>query len=784
MVFRKKDSGPSSRHHAMLIVSRYQIITLKRSSPKSNVKPLYLIDLSRISMPKSGMLLLEFGRQTGVPIVEQYDTAKAPEILHTIRGQHALICLGMPDHCQLQVDVAPEAELPPKQLPPIGIAGGFIDSYRVWCNFYSEQPSEELIQYITDSVERTPYILELSYCPGIEPGTNITFSLKPVFQALRFNSYFLGLYLCDLVAKGAMELLVPCLKSNRVLTRLHLRNLVTSHLTLVGTSLAENGPNALQEIDFSGTRISEKAIRAISLSVVVKEFGLRSWKMSKCELSAKGIATLFREGFLPSPEVTLSLEELDISENKIDEEASLLLQVWISKIGKRGNLRVLNIAKTSAVLGLILPALESLVYLEELNISHSQLDLDSAQVLAKIIGLSSCFKTIDVSHCGLAPSCLSVLLAAVVKNPNLQGCKLKFAGNSLDDTSINLMIGAFTPSRCLHTLDLSHLKLGEAGMLNLFNVIVGSAPTLKSLVLIDFFSSISGHIQGARIGHALADLILQIPQLDKLDISLSKHGMFSSTGPSHVLLPFIQRMQRNETLLELVMVGNRLADQLAVNLAEMLRCNTTLISLDVDDNKITLTGFQALEYAMQRNRTLQRFVYPTMDVSRCVKSGMSTEKLSVLFGILSNIQLAVNLNQSNGEHSYLKSDDYNPPQAGHVLVYDSQQAPAPPVPTRTEQHQPMQTEQPQQYENSNSWGDASQSQTQYEDYSYNNSGYDGNYSGYEEQPAPVVDQQQWNSYQTDPAPSGGANSDLFSALASVLEDDSGSYNSYENSQWQ
>ena len=117
--------------------------------------------------------------------------------------------------------------LAPKQLPPMGVAGGFIDSYRAWCNFYGEKPSEELIQYISDSVERTPNILDLTYCPGIEPDTNITFNLQPVFQALRFNSYFLGLSLCDVVAKGAMELLVPCLKSNRVLTRLSLRNLTS-----------------------------------------------------------------------------------------------------------------------------------------------------------------------------------------------------------------------------------------------------------------------------------------------------------------------------------------------------------------------------------------------------------------------------------------------------------------------------------------------------------------------------------------------------------------------------
>jgi len=34
MVFRKKDSGPSNRHHAILVISRYQIICLRRSAPK------------------------------------------------------------------------------------------------------------------------------------------------------------------------------------------------------------------------------------------------------------------------------------------------------------------------------------------------------------------------------------------------------------------------------------------------------------------------------------------------------------------------------------------------------------------------------------------------------------------------------------------------------------------------------------------------------------------------------------------------------------------------------
>jgi hypothetical protein len=55
MVFRKKASRTSNdHHHAILLVSRYQIIALKRSSPKSGPKQLYLIDISRISMPCEG----------------------------------------------------------------------------------------------------------------------------------------------------------------------------------------------------------------------------------------------------------------------------------------------------------------------------------------------------------------------------------------------------------------------------------------------------------------------------------------------------------------------------------------------------------------------------------------------------------------------------------------------------------------------------------------------------------------------------------------------------------
>lgn len=53
------------------------------------------------------------------------------------------------------------------------------------------------------------------------------------------------------------------------------------------------------------------------------------------------------------------------------------------------------------------------------------------------------------------------------------------------------------------------MKLSEKSMLDLFAVITINLPSLHTLILKDFFKSITQHISGARVGHALADLILQ-----------------------------------------------------------------------------------------------------------------------------------------------------------------------------------------------------------------------------------------------------------------------------------
>ena len=58
-------------------------------------------------------MILEFGKQTGNFVQEQFETAKLMELALTIRIQHSQLSLGMPGHCQLIVSAPDESYLLP-----------------------------------------------------------------------------------------------------------------------------------------------------------------------------------------------------------------------------------------------------------------------------------------------------------------------------------------------------------------------------------------------------------------------------------------------------------------------------------------------------------------------------------------------------------------------------------------------------------------------------------------------------------------------------------------------
>ena len=96
------------------------------------------------------------------------------------------------------------------------------------------------------------------------------------------------------------------------------------------------------------------------------------------------------------------------------------------------------------------------------------------------------------------------------------------------------------------------------------------------------------------------------------------------------LVPFVISLMANDTLTSLDISSNAGGNTLALATSKMLQNNNTLKYLALDDNGITLLGFQALRQALLQNNTLQCLAQPTLDVSATLTKEDKNSILEVL----------------------------------------------------------------------------------------------------------------------------------------------------------
>src|SRR5579885_2784083 len=101
--------------------------------------------------------------------------------------------------------------------------------------------------------------------------------------ALRHNTYFRAITFQDIARKEIIPLLANTLQFNRYLTVINLRNLPdSSGLADVAEALRLNPHNAIQIIDFSGSKLNYKAVINLSAALASFTHGLRVLNLSNC----------------------------------------------------------------------------------------------------------------------------------------------------------------------------------------------------------------------------------------------------------------------------------------------------------------------------------------------------------------------------------------------------------------------------------------------------------------------------------------------------------------------
>lgn len=219
----------------------------------------------------------------------------------------------------------------------------------------------------------------------------------------------------------------------------------------------------------------------------------------------------------------------------------------------------------------------------------------------------------------------------------------------------------------IHTLDLSDSKFDEMAAIQVIESLARCARHLDTLVLNNFCANIAVEQSSINIGNAIAQMIdtnASIQTLRMVGVSKSLMAAFTTDGSKAIVMTVVQRLKTNSSLKELDISNNRLGDPLASSLGDLLRVNRSLLRLNCDSNRITLSGWQSVAYALRANNTLQLVDYPLQDVQRCFSQFTnSLKKQKLLVDLMFEIDSLCRRNEANsgGRHPRLVQAPPSPP---------------------------------------------------------------------------------------------------------------------------
>ena len=472
-----------------------------------------------------------------------------------------------------------------------------------------------------------------------------SFNILPIAEALNYNTYFKAISAVNIPRKDILPHLCNILKYNISITKIVFSQLQDGNIGDLGEALHYNRNNAVQIIDLSGTHIS-KGCSSFCLGLQNFHHSLKVLNLSSCALDGKHLMAIW-EALGSNYGTSLTIEELDLSNNKFDDQSSSVFETWLSKAAEYSRLQVLKLSNINQTLSTVAAYFHFLSNLQELDISHNKLDQRAVQLICSMVEKSSTLSRLDVSHCNLTGRFAAAITEAFVNNKKLVKTWLNLSANELTEVDAEFLAKALSLNSNCHTFNLSKNKFKENGLIGILQSIVLSASdTLDTLILDNIYKPTYA---GERVASALMSVTNSLPSVKSISIA----GGFGT-----VAIPFINYLQNNKTLLELDISGDQIGDAVASAIAEMLRKNTTLLKLKCDGNNISPSGWKMILASFMHNHTIVEMDFPWNDYSRY--QSLPPDKLEELRAVLIDIQRALQTNYSEEKFSRLRPPPTRP----------------------------------------------------------------------------------------------------------------------------
>jgi Ran GTPase-activating protein (RanGAP) involved in mRNA processing and transport len=497
--------------------------------------------------------------------------------------------------------------IPPDQLDElsatfaVGPANGFESAYLGQSNYYRSTPRRELVQYVEDLYAQQITELDLGEVPGCEGKSALAVDFNALGAALQHNTFFQSVKMVDVPQPKALQMVGHMMKSNGTMTKVVVRNAEADCPVEVGEALGKNLILQTQILDISGNKIEPSSMVTLALGIREVTRQLTVLGLANCGLNDRSISSLF-SALKTNWGFSLSLQDFDISGNKLDSSGNEALVSWLSAMKGASRLRRLGLSGVNLDGVRALPEIKLQLNLEYLDLSHNNLRKIHQDSWNVDMPASSKLRSFNLSHTNLTPEVTTLVLNVLFNNANLSGLAINLAGLALGHKGGKLITLPLNNCKTMDTLDLSCNSLGKSGSAAVFDAMPQTVTKL----------SVAGNFRSTNakdwVGTTLSELIKSHEALSSLDLSgRSKFRLKETLGQLSGVL------QMNMTLTELNLSDNHMQDAAFAQLCQCLRTNGTLMSFYFDGNMLTVNGHQAFLRTIWYNRVITDWHYPVRD---------------------------------------------------------------------------------------------------------------------------------------------------------------------------
>jgi hypothetical protein len=420
----------------LLVLGHYRAYIFKKAmfgSGRELRRSGHYYALSEVESCHTDALILKFEKEfTAHPYrFTLYGKGLGTEGVSVIQRQLSFYSHNFPPRYRPRWIVAPPSRRPEVDVAAAeatgdgGLAGGVIPAYRAFSNYYELLPDDALIAYLQELDERKETVLDLSRCGG-------GFRLKPLVAALKHNTYFTGIVVCDEPRETAVSAVAIALIRNATLTTVKVTNVgaTAESFKNLGKVMRGNAQHTVTDLVLDGSFMGDAGAADLALGLSAPHTSLRTVSLRNGRVGARGSVAVLNA--LTSHEggtarlATLALDRCDLSQAGTE----------LSEVLRRAAPTLTSISLRST--GVNCGKLTSMLHESKLSTTLTSLDLSGSaksidvDSLGAVMASGRALKSLSLTHCGISALKATRILVAGSSNVSVvTGLHIDLSDNPL-----------------------------------------------------------------------------------------------------------------------------------------------------------------------------------------------------------------------------------------------------------------------------------------------------------------------------------------------------------------